>query len=79
MSFGDRPAHTGAQKIGCLAYGVLGTGLVLLLLQGAAMGDCYPECCKYDGLIRFMMFPGSLILVVVGGVLLARHMMRDEN
>jgi len=53
-------------------------------LMGAAMGDCADGpngegCPKYDGLIRFLMFPGSLVLVIVIGIFLARWAMRDES
>jgi hypothetical protein len=51
--------------------------------MGAALGHCVPAPdgtgCENDGLFKFMLFPGSLILVVIGGILLARYMTKDRS
>jgi hypothetical protein len=53
------------------------------MLVGAALGDCAegPDGlgCENDGVIKFLMFPGSLILVIVIGIFLARSAMRNES
>ena len=82
MSFSDRHTIPPLKAAGCVLYAVLGTLLVMFLLVGAALGHCAPNPdgtgCENDGLIKFLMFPGSLILVVLGGVVLARWTMRDD-
>ena len=70
MSFSDRPMLSTAKKLGCLAYSGLGTLIVVFGLVGAAMGDCADiesDSCKYG---HFWLFPGSLIVVLAGGVLM---------
>ena len=84
MSFGGRPTIPPGRAVGCVLYCVVATLFVFFLLMGAAMGDCADGpngegCPKYDGLIRFLMFPGSLVLVIVIGIFLARWAMRDES
>jgi len=53
------------------------------MLIGAAMGDCFPDIdgtgCEHDGLIRFLMFPGSLILLFITGFFAARLVMKDKS
>jgi hypothetical protein len=83
VSFSDEPTIRPAKKLGCILYCVVATLFVLLMLPGAAMGDCADgpngAGCENDGFIRFLMFPGSLILVIVVGIFLARWAMRNEN
>jgi hypothetical protein len=51
--------------------------------MGAALGDCPRNedgtGCENQGLIDFLLFPGSLILVIVGGIFLAWYLMRKER
>ena len=84
MSFSDRPAIPPRKTVGCIAYCVIAALFVFYMLVGAAMGDCADGpngegCPEHIGLIRFLMFPGSLILVIVIGIFLARWAMRDES
>ncbi len=85
MSFSDKPTVSAVGKVGCLAYMVVGTLIVIFCLLMAAMGhnECSyePELsgCEWDGLRRLIWFPGSLILVIGGGVLFARLIMKDEE
>ena len=69
MSFSDRPSIPMRTKIGCVLLGLLGALLSAFLLVGAAMGDCAPDVdgtgCENDGLIKFGMFPGSLIVLII--------------
>ena len=69
--------------MGCFALGLIGCAIVAFMLVGAAMGDCAPSYdgtgCEHAGLIRFLMFPGSLILFVVIGIIAARHVMKDSH
>jgi hypothetical protein len=84
VSFSDNRTIAIRRPFGCMAYCIFATLLVVYMLLGAAMGDCADGpngegCSKYDGLIRFLMFPGSLILVIVIGIFLARWAMRNES
>jgi len=83
VSFADRPTIAPLRKAGCILYCIIATLFVLLMLVGAALGDCAegPDGlgCENDGVIKFLMFPGSLILVIVIGIFLARSAMRNES
>ena len=83
MSFLDRPTVPFKFKIGCLLYVVTAVAVSGFLLVGAAMGDCAPNMdgsgCEHDGLVRFAMFPGSLILFVVGGIFLAHTVLKGKS
>jgi hypothetical protein len=83
VSFGDHPALSTGKKVGCFAYGVFGTIFVLVCLMGAALGDCPRNedgtGCENQGLVDFLLFPGSLIAVIIGGVFLAWFLMREDR
>jgi len=70
-------------RVGCVVYAVVGSLAVTFFLFGAALGHCPVDDagrgCEYDDLVKFAMFPGSLILFLVGGVWLARHVLRDRD
>ena len=70
MSFSDRPMLSAGKKIGCIAYTGIGTLVVLFGLIGGAMGDCAdgPDSSCKDNFANFLLFPGSLIIVVLGGM-----------
>jgi len=61
----------------------MGCAVVVVLFVGAAMGDCAPSAhgmgCENDGLIRFLMFPGSLILLIAIGIFAARRVTKDRD
>ena len=79
MRFTDRPMLSTAKKIGCLAYTGIGTLVVLFGLVGAAMGDCADGAdtsCKHG---TFWLFPGSLIVVVLGGLLMLWLFTRSDR
>ncbi|KPH59366.1 hypothetical protein ADT71_23625 [Novosphingobium sp. ST904] len=66
----------------CIGGGLLGSAFVVTLLGGAAMGDCgRPGSaeCKNDGLIKFLMFPGSLIVLILVGLFAAWRMTKDRD
>ena len=77
MSFSDQPGLTVWQKLGCAAY-VVGSGwIVFSLMLNAALGDCASEGECITETTRAIMFYGSPILALAGGVLLTKFMMRD--
>ncbi|MFN0045563.1 MAG: hypothetical protein ACKVOS_03770 [Sphingorhabdus sp.] len=83
MSFSDRPALTGGQKLGCAMYSIVGLVLVLNALVAVSLGDCAeeydtPGCAQFK-LVKFALFPGSLIAVVIGGILMTRYFMKDRD
>ncbi|WP_294261317.1 hypothetical protein [uncultured Sphingomonas sp.] len=83
MSFSDRPTVSPLAAAGCLLFGIVGAIIVGLLAVGAALGHCAPQPdgtgCENSGLIDFLMFPGSLIVALLGGIWLARFVTRDRN
>ncbi|WP_292632869.1 MULTISPECIES: hypothetical protein [unclassified Novosphingobium] len=83
MSFADEPQTDTMRKVGCFLLGLIGCAFVAFLLVGAAMGDCAPNAdgtgCENDGLIRFLMFPGSLILLIAIGIFAARRVTKDRD
>jgi hypothetical protein len=84
MSSSDRRKITFGRAVALAVYCVFATVIVGTLLLGAAMGDCADGpngqgCSKYDHLIRLLMFPGSLVVMVVLGIFLARWVMRNES
>ena len=83
MSFSDRPTVVPLAATGCLLFGIVGAIVVGLLAFGAALGHCAPQPdgtgCEDSELINFMMFPGSLIVALIGGIWLARFVTRDRN
>ena len=79
MSFSDRPGLTAWQKLGCAAYVVISGWIVLSLMLNAALGDCASENECIAETTRAMMFYGSPVLALVGGVLLTKFMMRDRD
>ncbi|MPS69616.1 hypothetical protein ACLIMP_12495 [Novosphingobium aerophilum] len=81
MSFSDSGTSL-KQHLGCIGGGLLGSAFVVTLLGGAAMGDCgRPGSaeCKNDGLIKFLMFPGSLIVLILVGLFAAWRMTKDRD
>ncbi|MCB5426061.1 hypothetical protein H0274_12395 [Altererythrobacter sp. CC-YST694] len=81
MSFSNRPMLSNGKKIGCVLYMSLGTLIVLFGLIGAALGDCADiadSSCK-DNFGNFLLFPGSLIIVLVGGMVMLWFFTRDAR
>ena len=69
------------KKIGCIAYTAVGTFVVLFGLIGAAMGDCADvdsSSCK-DNFANFLLFPGSLLIVIFGGLVMLWAFTRSER
>ena len=83
MSFSEEPSLTRGQKIGCIICGFVTLIIVINGLMFASLGHCAAEYhgsgCEYDGLIKFIMLPGSLIAAIVGGILLMKYMMKDRD
>ena len=83
MSLSGKTKYTGLQMIGCSLTGLIGGIVVTFMFFIAAMGDCVKNDdgtgCEHDGLIRFLTFPGSLILLIVIGIFAARHVAKDKS
>ena len=79
MSFSDRPGLTAWQKLGCAVYVVISGWIVSSLMLTAALGDCASENECITEATRAMMFYGSPMLALIGGVLLTKFMMRDRD
>jgi len=83
VSFLDRSAVSSRAQTGCFLYGLFGSAFVLFMMVGAAMGDCPinedGSGCEHDQLIKFIMFPGSLVVFLVFGIFFARYVTRDKN
>ena len=82
MRYSGRPSP-GPLRLVVLAVATLFiVAVVFFFLIGAAMGDCAPNPdgtgCEHDGLIRFLMFPGSLIAGFIAIFLLVRWAMKSD-
>ena len=82
MSFSDGPTLNPKRIFGCLALGAIIALVVVTLFFGAALGDCPVNDdgtgCENDGIKRFLMFPGALIVAIPAWFMLARWAMRDD-
>ncbi len=79
MSFSDRPGLTIPQRFGCVAYVVASGFIVAICMLNAALGDCISENECISETTRAVMFYGSPLVALLGGVLLIKLMMRDKN
>ena len=83
MSYSEQSGYGSARLLGCAVLGLGGCLIVAFCLVAAAIGDCGREPdgsgCENDGLIRFLMFPGSLIALIVVGIVAARRVTRDRD
>jgi hypothetical protein len=83
MSYSDQPGYGSPKMIGCALIGLAGCFVPAMLLVGAAMGHCATDAdgtgCENDGLIKFLMFPGSLIVLVMIGLFAAWRVTRDRD
>ena len=72
-----------SKMIGCFVFGLIGCFVVVFLLFGAAIGDCAPRVdgtgCENDGLIKFLMFPGSLVVLIIIGIFAAWRVTKDKD
>jgi hypothetical protein len=69
------------KKLGCIAYTGVGFLIVMFGLIGGAMGDCAdgPNSSCKDNFPNFLLFPGSLIIVVLGGLLMLWLFTRNDR
>ena len=71
MSYRERQTANFMKVLVTTAVGLIIAVLVVFFAIAAAMGDCAPNPdgtgCENDGLMRFLMFPGSL---VIGSIIL---------
>ncbi|OJU61006.1 MAG: hypothetical protein BGO08_12910 [Altererythrobacter sp. 66-12] len=60
------------KRIGCLAYTSIGSLVVLFCLVGSAMGDCAdgPDSSCKNNAANLLLFPGSLMIVLTGGIVM---------
>ena len=78
MSFSDEPSLSLGQKLGCFAYLILSSAVVLFLAMMAVLGDCASEMCMPDWQ-RLLLWPGSMIVAILGGFWLTKILMRDKD
>jgi hypothetical protein len=71
------------QRVGCIVLGLLAAAFVVMMFFGAALADCADDAngtgCENDWIIRPLMFPGSLILLILVGIIAARHVTKDKD
>jgi hypothetical protein len=83
VSYTDKPEGELRCHIGCLALTMFGVVIVLLMLLGASMGQCASDIngtgCENEGLISFLMFPGSLILLIAVGIYASWRVTKDRE
>lgn len=78
MSFLDRPSVPLPGKIAFFVYVILSSPVVLLSAAAGFWGRCDSEGCM-SGITHLILFPGLLVLVFLGAVLVARWAMRDRD
>ena len=70
------------KKAGCIGSGLLGSAFAVMMLMGAAMGSGSrpgtPEH-EHEDFIRLLMFPGSLIVLILMGLFAAWRMTKDRD
>ena len=79
MNFSDRPSLTIAQKLGCAIYILLGGLMSSFMMIGAALSDCASEGQCLSEFTRTIMFFGTPLITLIGGVFLINFFMRDEH
>ncbi len=85
MSYSEQPSVSNRRKLGCFAYGIVSVLVILFCWGLAALG--HNECsyepnapgCEWDNTIRILLFPGSLVLAMIGGWFVARWAMKDDS
>lgn len=78
MSFSDQRLSN-LQKFGWAAYVVVGGLISFYMMVGAALGDCSSENDCISETTRAIMFYGTPLFTLAGGVLLIRYFMRDKD
>ena len=77
----NKNSATAGRLLGCALYIFLGMSIVVLFLTVAALGNCPVDDagrgCEYDHLIKLLMFPGSLIVFLIGGWLLLQRVTKE--
>jgi hypothetical protein len=66
VSFADRPTLTGWQKLGCLAYALIGVATSALTVPISGTGSLW-------------VFAGTLMLVLLGGIVLLKFFMKEKG
>ena len=85
MSISDGPTVSSRRKLGCLLYGLASFVVVSFLFLLAALG--HNECsyepdlpgCEWDEVRRLLLFPGSLVVTVIGAIFVARWAAKDDE
>lgn len=69
MAYRGRPTINLGKLLIAIGVGVIVALVVVFFAIAAAMGDCALNAdgsgCENDGLMRFLMFPGSLLVAFV--------------
>jgi hypothetical protein len=83
LSFNDGHENGVLRLVGCFALGIVGMAFCTVMLISASMGHCAANedgsGCENDGLIKFLMFPGSLILLIAIGIFAAWRVTKDRD
>jgi hypothetical protein len=78
VSFLDRPSVPLRGKIAFFAYVILSSPVVLLSVAAGFWGRCDSEGCM-SGTTHLVLFPGLLIVVFLGAVLVGRWATKDRD
>lgn len=84
MSYADDgDGEARRRALGCLGLGIGLSVVNSFLLLNAATGDCAPNPdgsgCENDSFVRFLMFPGFLIVTLLIFVIAAWRMAKAER
>ena len=77
MSYTGKP--DGQQVAGCILYILASSFVVGFLAINAAMGDCPTDENCLSETTRLLMFPCSLVVAILGGIVLLRLTTRDKE
>ena len=78
MSFSDRPTVPIMGKLGCLAYFLAASPVAMFSLATGLLGRCDSDGGCYSYPLFFLIFPGLMILIAVGGIMLLKWVTRDK-
>ena len=83
MTYRDRPTISFGKLLVAIGVGAIVAFVVVALAITAAMGDCTlnedGSGCENDGLVRFLMFPGSLPVAFVVMFVLIKWVAKTKN
>lgn len=77
MSFTDRPALSGLQKLGCVLAGIVGLTASIFAFFIMALGSCYE--CDPNPFTQFLLFPGTALIFLMIGIFMIWYFQREKN